>query len=356
MEGEMQGLAAAAHGQQDGAVRASRISGFEDLAFGSLAGMAGKFVEYPFDTVKVRLQTSGSQVFSGTVDCLRQTWQNEGFRGFYRGLTSPLLGAMAENAIAFYAYNRIQSVIRAASPATPADAPLSLAQLLLSGALSGSICAIVITPVELVKCKLQVENVRGYGATPQAASQSAVRFSGPLSVVAHLLKTQGIAGLYRGIAPTIGRETVGVGFWFGTYELVCRQLLRMRAASDPGARASKEDLGPGAIILAGGCAGIGYNATSYPIDVVKSLIQTADVRAPGQQGAPGQQAAIARPGVLSTVRAVYTRGGIAAFYRGLGITLLRAFPANAAMFMTYEYFCRLAVGLRGRGARQPAHA
>ncbi|KAJ2790600.1 mitochondrial ornithine carrier protein, partial [Coemansia helicoidea] len=291
-------------------------------------------------------------VFAGTTDCLRQTWQNEGVRGFYRGLTSPLIGAMAENAIAFYAYNRIQSAIRAASPGASATAPLSLPQLFLSGGLSGAICAVVITPIELVKCKLQVENVQGYSATPGAASSTAVRFSGPLSVIAHLLKTQGVRGLYKGITPTIARESVGVGCWFGSYEFVCQQLLAMRAAADPAAaHASKEDLGPAAIILAGGCAGIGYNITSYPIDVVKSHIQTADVRAPGQ----GHQLP-PRQTVLGTVRAVYARGGIAAFYRGLGITLLRAFPANAAMFMTYEYFTRLSVRLRDTAALQTTHA
>lgn len=307
-----------------------KVSGLEDLAYGSLSGMMGKFVEYPFDTVKVRLQTSESQVFSGTTDCLRQTWRQEGFRGFYRGLTSPLVGAMAENAIAFYAYNRIQGMIR--SMTNNHKTELSLPQLLVSGGLSGAICAVVISPIELVKCKLQVENVQGYGNANSTAT-SKVKFKGPLSVVGHLLKTEGFTGLYKGILPTVAREALGVGFWFGAYELVCRQLIKATH------KQSKDDLGPSSIILAGGMAGIAYNVTSYPIDVVKSFIQTADVRS---------STAEKKPGVVNTIRAVYIRGGISAFYRGLGITLLRAFPANAAMFMTYEYLSRLSLQLRGR--------
>ncbi|KAJ2894222.1 mitochondrial ornithine carrier protein, partial [Coemansia aciculifera] len=187
----------------------------------------------------------------------------------------------------------------------------------------------------LVKCKLQVENVQGYGGP---ANPAAVKFKGPLSVVGHLLRTQGIAGLYKGITPTVARETLGVGFWFGAYELVCRQLVRASQHTDKPLR-SKADLGPAGIILAGGCAGISYNLTSYPIDVVKSFIQTADVRSAGS-------AAAEKPGIADTIRIVYGRGGIRAFYRGLGITLLRAFPANAAMFMTYEYLSRMASELR----------
>ncbi|KAJ2078250.1 mitochondrial ornithine carrier protein [Coemansia sp. RSA 988] len=351
MEGEIQGRPVVEHGgdRTGSHQKKPRISGIEDLAYGSLAGMVGKFVEYPFDTVKVRLQTSDAQVFSGTLDCLKQTWQHEGFQGFYRGLTSPLLGAMAENAAVFYAYNRIQSVIRSASSPSLGDAPLPLPQLFLSGALSGIICAFVLSPVELVKCKLQVENVQGYNAQPSTstAGTSPARFSGPLSVVAHLLKTQGIIGLYKGILPTVARESLGVACWFGTYELICQQLLKIRRVSDPSVRLEKDNLGPGSIILAGGFAGISYNLSSYPIDVIKSFIQTADVRA-SEKSSVGQQ----RLGIADTARKIYARGGIRAFYRGLGITLLRAFPANAGMFMTYEYLTRLSVGLRGNSANK----
>jgi len=60
--------------------------------------MAGKLIEYPFDTVKVplhvlrlliqvRLQTQSDVKplqFRGPLDCFRQTFYNEGFLGFYR--------------------------------------------------------------------------------------------------------------------------------------------------------------------------------------------------------------------------------------------------------------------------------
>ncbi|KAJ2721479.1 mitochondrial ornithine carrier protein [Coemansia sp. Benny D115] len=322
MEPEIQALQ-----QQNTATADSKPSnGLADLCFGSLAGMAGKFVEYPFDTVKVRLQTSDQKVFANTWDCLMQTWRNEGFMGFYRGLTSPLVGAMAENALAFYSYNKIQGIIRQATNRPQGD--LGLLELFLSGNASGAICAFVISPVELIKCKLQVENVQGYGGA-RVAEQ---RFKGPVSVLLHVLRTEGVVGLYRGIGPTVARESLGVGFWFGAYEMVCRQVIQRTQAK------SKDELGPASIILAGGCAGIAYNITSYPIDVVKSFIQTADVRSSTETASPAK----AKPAsVADTVRAVYAKGGIPAFYRGLGITLLRAFPANAAMFMTYEYLTRL---------------
>lgn len=52
-----------------------------------IAGMVSKVFEHPFDLCKVRLQSQvmdKSARFSGPVDCLTQTWKNEGIRGLYR--------------------------------------------------------------------------------------------------------------------------------------------------------------------------------------------------------------------------------------------------------------------------------
>ena len=61
-----------------------------DLAKDYLAGVAGGvavvLIGHPFDTVKTRLQTSPSGVYMGTIDCLKQTINNEGVKGFYTGI------------------------------------------------------------------------------------------------------------------------------------------------------------------------------------------------------------------------------------------------------------------------------
>jgi solute carrier family 25 carnitine/acylcarnitine transporter 20/29 len=51
-------------------------------------------VGHPFDTIKVRLQTTDKSHFRGPVDCLMQTLRNEGVKGIYKGATPPLIGWM----------------------------------------------------------------------------------------------------------------------------------------------------------------------------------------------------------------------------------------------------------------------
>lgn len=77
----------------------------KDIGFGSLAGVAGKFVEYPFDTVKVRLQSQPDHLplrYSGPVDCFRQSFRQDGFFGLYRGISAPLIGAAIETSSLFF--------------------------------------------------------------------------------------------------------------------------------------------------------------------------------------------------------------------------------------------------------------
>lgn len=77
----------------------------KDIVFGSTAGIAGKFVEYPFDTVKVRLQSQPDHLplrYAGPVDCFRQSFRQDGFLGIYRGISAPLVGAAIETSSLFF--------------------------------------------------------------------------------------------------------------------------------------------------------------------------------------------------------------------------------------------------------------
>jgi hypothetical protein len=78
------------------------------------------------------------------------------------------------------------------------------------------------------------------------------------------------------------------------------------------------------VITAGGLAGCAYWLAIYPIDTVKTAQQTA---ASGSGGPASFRA---------TLRSIYASGGVRGLYAGLGPTLLRSAPSNAAVFLLYE--------------------
>ncbi|KAI8138760.1 putative mitochondrial ornithine carrier protein AmcA/Ort1 [Fennellomyces sp. T-0311] len=298
----------------------------DDLLFGSISGMVGKFVEYPFDTVKVRLQTQplDRPYFTGPWHCFTSTIKQEGVRGLFTGMASPMVGSMVENAALFFGYRQVQRLIREYS-ATPEQRetmaamsesdlpPLSLPQLVLAGATSGAMASFVLTPVELVKCKLQVQ-------LADSSVQRLIQYRGPMHVITYTLKNHGLGGFYRGYLATLIRETGGGAFWFGVYEYVCAQMMKRRNTTN------KKDLTAPELMLAGGLGGAGYNFSFYPVDVIKSQMQTDQ-----------ELLASARPrSFVQTAREIYAGAGIKGFYRGCGITVARSLPTSAIIFLTYE--------------------
>ena len=135
-------------------------SGFSilvDTVAGICGGMAGKAVEYPADTIKVKLQaqTTTGTSFTGPLDCLKQTLKQGGVRGLYAGLPVPLLGSMAEMGVLFTAMGRIKH-LTSKDPENP-----TLAETCFSGGGAGICAAFVLTPVELIKCRLQTRVYSG---------------------------------------------------------------------------------------------------------------------------------------------------------------------------------------------------
>lgn len=77
-----------------------------DIFAGTIAGINVTLVGHPFDTLKVRLQTQphDKPIYSGVVDCFKKTVQWEGFSGLYKGMSSPIVGAMFFRANLFFAF------------------------------------------------------------------------------------------------------------------------------------------------------------------------------------------------------------------------------------------------------------
>ncbi|CAG8513170.1 8510_t:CDS:2 [Acaulospora morrowiae] len=326
--------------------------GIKNIIFGSVAGMAGKVFEYPFDTVKTRLQTQS--IFKGPSDCFKQTFKNEGFWGFYRGMSSPMIGAMLENAMLFLVYNQIKMMI--VEYTTPVNErhrlyinnvidqeSFSMSQLCLAGGISGSLTSFVLTPLELIKCKLQVQETLMYEAKEKniqiaAAEMKNPKFTGPASVIKYTLKEHGIRGLYRGHIGTFFRETIGGAAWFGTYEFVSRLFMERRNRSmniHELPSSNKKGLSLTELMASGACAGMAYNITMFPVDSVKSQIQTDEeiMLARGRK--------VVKRSFFKVCKDIYKEHNIPGFYRGCGITVARAAPSSAIIFMTYVIIYRI---------------
>uniref|UniRef100_A0A8H7N9D5 Uncharacterized protein n=1 Tax=Bionectria ochroleuca TaxID=29856 RepID=A0A8H7N9D5_BIOOC len=168
--------------------QAAAMEAIEDVTYGSIAGIVGKYIEYPFDTVKVRLQSQPDHLplrYTGPLDCFRQSLKADGIGGLYRGITAPLVGAAAENSCLFMFESVGREAMFSIGWASRRDG-LSLPQLYLTGAFAGAFASLALTPIELVKCKIQAP---AGGAS--SGQQAALR---PVAVIRSIFRHGGIMG------------------------------------------------------------------------------------------------------------------------------------------------------------------
>jgi mitochondrial ornithine carrier protein len=313
------------------AIQSQGVEAFKDIAFGSFAGVLGKFVEYPFDTIKVRLQSQSSSPFSnprinGPLDAFAAAWWSPDgpIKNLYRGISAPLFGAAIETSSLFFSYRVAQDILVSLAPSFRArtdingkiDLPFSA--LLGCGAFSGAFTSILLTPIELIKCKMQVPlppsslaSDLGYTTTKPA---------GPLNLIRTIFQTKGILGFWHGQLGTLIRETGGSAAWFGSYEGVKLGFLRYdKSLKNP------NDIYIWQQLLAGATAGMAYNFVFYPADTIKSRMQTEEMTN-----------ATARNTFLRTGKELWNQQGLRGFYRGCGITVFRAAPSSAIIFSIYE--------------------
>ncbi|EUC50983.1 hypothetical protein COCMIDRAFT_31872 [Bipolaris oryzae ATCC 44560] len=299
-------------------VTSSGEEALKDILCGSTAGIVGKYIEYPFDTVKVRLQSQPDTIplrYTGPLDCFKKSLQHDGFLGIYRGISAPLVGAAVESSTLFFSY-RIAGDALKASGVYPElkrhpERDLPYSGMLWCGMVAGAITSLFLTPIELVKCKMQVpvESPGTVVATPTIRG-----------VIASIYRHQGFSGYWHGQLGTLIRETGGGAAWFGGYEGMKIIFKGINGST------KDEDLRVWQRMASGSVAGGAYNFMFYPADTIKSRMQTEDVK-----HLTGGKSSFTAVG-----KALWKQHGIKGMYRGCGITVARSIPSSAFIFTVYE--------------------
>ena len=296
-----------------------------------IAGVAGKYIEYPFDTVKVRLQSQPDHLtlrYKGPLDCFKQSIRSDGILGLYRGISAPLVGAALETSSLFF-WERVGREFLFDAGLYQRERPLPLSALWLTGAISGAFTSLVLTPVELVKCKIQVPVSTSTDGMVRMAPK-------PLAVIKEVFQHQGIRGFWHGQLGTLIRETGGCAAWFGSKETVTTLFRHLNSKStvlSPHKAAdlrttSSGDLAPLPLwqqALAGASAGMSYNFLFFPADTIKSRMQTCSVHEIGPKKAFWTE------GV-----AIWRQHGLKGLYRGCAVTVARSAPSSAFIFIIFD--------------------
>jgi solute carrier family 25 (mitochondrial carnitine/acylcarnitine transporter), member 20/29 len=210
-------------------------------------------------------------------------------------------------AVSFWGYDVGKNLVHRFS--TVQDGRLSIAQTSAAGFFSAIPMTAITAPFERVKVLLQIQGQKlKPGEKP--------KYSGGIDVVRQLYKEGGIRSVFRGSAATLARDGPGSAAYFATYEYIKRRLTPI----DPATGKPQGNLSLTAITCAGAAAGVAMWIPVFPVDTVKSRLQTME----------------GNPTVGGVIKGLYSKGGVKAFFPGFGPAIARAVPANAATFLGVE--------------------
>ena len=175
-----------------------------------LAGISQSVIGHPYDTIKTLKQMNNKKK---NLDILKDVLKNNGVRYMYRGFIPPLIGGCLQNCILFSSEDISNKYIK---------------NSFNSGFIAGSVTAVVISPFELIKSKLQVNKDTN---------------------IEKIISEKGFK-YFKGVHLTVLRDSIGYGIYFASYKFLQEKY------NNP--------------LINGGIAGTLSWIYSYPIDVVKT--------------------------------------------------------------------------------------
>eukprot|EP00429_Kryptoperidinium_foliaceum_P013621 CAMPEP_0176048418 /NCGR_PEP_ID=MMETSP0120_2-20121206/24052_1 /TAXON_ID=160619 /ORGANISM="Kryptoperidinium foliaceum, Strain CCMP 1326" /LENGTH=725 /DNA_ID=CAMNT_0017381837 /DNA_START=115 /DNA_END=2292 /DNA_ORIENTATION=- len=221
-----------------------------------------------------------------------------GFDGGDRGPTAALSSTAAPNAGP-----------EAAANVPPPMRPLSAIEVFVIGAVAGATAKTLTAPMDRVRLLYQVNPSAIWSAR------------GALGLANDLLMQAGAEGLYRGHSATLMRIVPFAGFQFLAFDVAKARLAPLLVESHGTLRPLE-----GATLCAmasGAIAGSAATLSTYPLDVLRTRLVA-------------QMSTSVYRGYFSVAEAILRTEGPAAFYRGLGPTLLGVLPYSALSFGTFE--------------------
>ncbi|XP_053553430.1 solute carrier family 25 member 47 isoform X2 [Bombina bombina] len=277
-----------------------------DFIAGALGGACGVMVGYPLDTVKVRIQTQRN--YNGIWHCIYSTYKVERLSGFFKGMSVPISTVSVSSSIVFGMYRNCLYNLCKLKYGTTKVKP-SKFDIFLSGYAAGAAQALVSSPADMAKVRLQTQTKAHSSISCSLVARP--KYSGPIHCLMTIVKEEGFLGLYRGLCALMFRDCHS----FATYFLSYAVLREWFVPEEPNVVG---------VLLAGGFAGVVAWSIATPMDVIKSRLQVDGVTQRKYRG------------IIHCVTKSVQQEGVQVLFKGLSLNCLRAFPVNMVVFLTYE--------------------
>ncbi|XP_058786053.1 uncharacterized protein LOC131660759 [Vicia villosa] len=304
---------------------------------------------YPMVVLKTRQQVSSSHFSCINMSCAIMRY--EGFRGFYKGFGTSLMGTIPARALYMTALEVTKSSVGTAFVDLGfSDNTATAVASAAAGVTSAMSAQLVWTPIDVVSQRLMVQGCSsgggGGGGKGILANLNSENYRNGLDVFRKILYNDGPRGFYRGFGISILTYAPSNAVWWTSYSMVhrfiwgnfgsclCKSGGNLGGGGGDGCVGFRPDSkvmvgvqGLSAVVASGVSA-----VVTMPFDTIKTRLQVLDTEENGRR----------RPLTFAqTVRNLVNEGGLFACYKGLGPRWVSMSMSATTMITTYEFLKRM---------------
>jgi len=297
----------------------SKKLGFaENFALSGAAAVISKTAAAPIERVKLLVQNQEEMIkqgildrpYKGVIDCTARTFKNEGLLPFWRGNLANCIRYFPTQALNFAFKDQIKALFKARKD----EGYMSkFGKNIASGGAAGAMSLCFVYSLDYARTRLAND-------AKSSKKGGERQFNGLIDVYKKTLKSDGIAGLYRGFVISCVGIIVYRGCYFGFYDTLKPIVL-----------------GDGAGLMASFALGyvvtISAGLVSYPIDTIRRRMMMTS----------GQ--AVKYNGSIDCAMKVIKGEGFMSLMKGAGANILRG-VAGAGVLSGFDKFKEVYVAWR----------
>lgn len=272
---------------------------------GGTAGAVARTATAPLDRIKLLFQvqavaSSGTTpaAYTGIIQAASKILREEGFLAFWKGNGMLIVRIFPYSASQLSANDWYKRLL------ADEHGDLTVPRRLLSGALAGMTATTLTHPLDTLRLRLALPGNH---------------YKGAADAVSTIMRTEGVAALYKGLGPTLVGIAPYAALNFATYDLVKRYVYHGDKPQSPAAN-----------LLLGAGTGAFASSVCYPLDTIRRRMQMKGVVYRNQ---------------MDAFATIWQREGLRGFYRGWLAASLKIVPQNSIRLVTYELL-KGALGIR----------
>uniref|UniRef100_A0A7S0R2M7 Uncharacterized protein n=1 Tax=Chlamydomonas leiostraca TaxID=1034604 RepID=A0A7S0R2M7_9CHLO len=264
---------------------------------GGTAGAIARTATAPLDRIKLlfqvqNMQGSGTQAgaYTGIFQAAGKILREEGFLALWKGNSVLIIRIFPYSAAQLAANDSYKRLL-----ADEVTHELTVQRRLLAGACAGMTATALTHPLDTVRLRLALPNHP---------------YKGAVDAVRTIVRTEGVAALYKGLIPTLVGVAPYAAINFASYDLAKKTFYHGEKPQNPIAN-----------FFMGAGSGTVAATVCYPLDTVRRRMQMKGTVYSSQADA---------------FRTIYAKEGVRGFYRGWLANTLKVTPQNSIRFVAYE--------------------